>query len=221
MATIGRQLTAPEAGWKRYDNLEPAITYAGAGWWDDTGYSPFQGSRKVNSASAPDVSIRFNFTGSKLRIIGALSTNWSKELRIDIDGAAERFTELSDIVLGQTLNYEKTGLGSGEHSAILTSAASGYWGLDAIDLDEEGELKPYAPIIPDSNSRALLRVTMVDSSERDYQLTSAEIEPFVQWFNLHTDLDTTGYMLTKKVGSKASKEYLSFHKIISFEIIEL
>lgn len=67
---------------------------------------------------------------------------------------------------------------------------------------------------------ALLRVTMLDSSERDYQLSTTEIDGFISWYMKHTSTDTTGYMLTKKVGTEISKEYLTLDKIISFEVLE-
>lgn len=55
---------------------------------------------------------------------------------------------------------------------------------------------------------------MSDSSEREYKLSTAEIDGFVNWFNHY---DTKSYMLNKAAG----KEYLAFDKIISFEIIPL
>lgn len=80
---------------------------------------------------------------------------------------------------------------------------------------------PTAPTPPAPTGNVLLRVIMSDSSERDYQLPTAEIDAFVNWFMKHTSTDTAGYMLTKKVGTQSSKEYLTFDKIISFEVLEL
>ncbi|KPU43036.1 hypothetical protein OXPF_34680 [Oxobacter pfennigii] len=31
-ATIGQQLTSPEAGWRRYDDTDSRIQYIGTGW---------------------------------------------------------------------------------------------------------------------------------------------------------------------------------------------
>jgi hypothetical protein len=58
---------------------------------------------------------------------------------------------------------------------------------------------------------------MNDSSEREYKLSTAEINGFVNWFNHYTSTDSKSYMLNKTAG----KEYLAFEKIISFEVIPL
>jgi hypothetical protein len=56
--------------------------------------------------------------------------------------------------------------------------------LDAVDIDDNGELKPYNPT-PSGSDQAFLRVTMIDSSERDYQLTTTEIGGFINWIKSH------------------------------------
>ena len=144
MATVGDILTAPEAGWKRYDDKDASVSYIGDGWSSDTRYTPYNGSRSLNSASTENTSIRFNFTGTRLRIICVTSTNWSDKLKISIDNVEETFSEYGPVVQGQVLNYEKTNLEDKEHSVIITNLGAIYWGLDAIDIDEKGELKVYA-----------------------------------------------------------------------------
>lgn len=70
-----------------------------------------------------------------------------------------------------------------------------------------------------SSGHGLLRITMNDSSEREYKLSVSEINHFVTWFNRTVGTGTTGYVFNKAVQN--SKEYLSFEKIISFEVIPL
>jgi len=65
----------------------------------------------------------------------------------------------------------------------------------------------------------LLRVTLIDSSDHDYQLSADEIAAFVKWYNGHASTDTHAYGLSKKIGTQASTEYVAFEKIISFEVI--
>lgn len=72
------------------------------------------------------------------------------------------------------------------------------------------------PSEPSGN--ALLRVTMIDSSEREYKLPMAEITDFVNWYDRGIGTGTTVYALNKMTGSK---EYLAFDKIISFEVTEI
>ncbi|MDR1702741.1 MAG: hypothetical protein LBR56_08180 [Sporomusaceae bacterium] len=66
---------------------------------------------------------------------------------------------------------------------------------------------------------ALLRVTMLDSSEREYMLPLNEINAFIAWFNSHVHVSPSpapSYMLNKMTPN--TTEYLVFNKIISFEI---
>lgn len=220
MALVGNQLTTSENGWKRFDNLDSNISYVGAGWFNDPTYSPSNGSRRVNVATTPDFSIRFNFMGDKIRIIGVLSSNWSNNLQIGIDGTTESFSQHATVVTGQVLNYEKLNLEDKEHSVVITNKGNGYWGLDAVDIDENGELRPFVPVIPAQVRDILLRVTMLDSSERDYQLSDDEVAGFIKWFNTYTTTAPSSYKLVKKIGSQESGEYLVFNKIISFEVIK-
>ncbi len=71
------------------------------------------------------------------------------------------------------------------------------------------------------DGQGLLWVTMIDSSEREYQLSSTEIAGFVNWHQNHSSTDTASCMLNKKNGLQSSKDYLAFEKIICFEVIPL
>jgi hypothetical protein len=70
-------------------------------------------------------------------------------------------------------------------------------------------------------AKVLLRITMNDSSEREYQATSSEADKFIAWCNRTVDTGTAYYVFDKVVGSQTSKEYLFFEKIISFEVFKL
>ncbi|MBP2632045.1 MAG: hypothetical protein H6Q70_2673 [Firmicutes bacterium] len=215
MATVGQQLTVPEAGWKRYDDTDANIKYIGDKWEFLTGGGTYLQTHH-RTAKAND-KVTFNFTGPKIRIIGAYNTQDSASIEITIDEVSYTYSDYSTSWTEQVLVFEKTDLGVGEHCVTITNLQdSKYFTLDAFDIDETGELKPY--VEPKNN---LLRVTMLDSSERDYQLSTTEIDGFVNWFNSHTSTNTTSYMLNKKVGTQNSKEYLTFDKIISFEVMEL
>lgn len=213
MAIVGQQLVAPETGWQRIDDNDLNVTYSGSGWRSNSSDSPFGGSKMISSSL--DAVITFNFTGTKLRLIGALSTNWSNVLQIEIDDIVETFTQHSSNVIGQVLNYEKLNLSDLEHFVKITNKSNGYMGLDAIDIDDTGTLKPYVPIVVASN--ALLRVTMLDSSEREYRLPTNEIDGFVNWYTRTIGTGISCYALNDIVDN--SKEYLSFEKIISFKVI--
>lgn len=102
-----------------------------------------------------------------------------------------------------------------------------YYVVTAITADgesansNEASATPTAIETPGENGQGLLRVTMTDSSEREYKLTNGEIDGFINWFNNHTSGDPASYMLNKSTGLRTSKEYLAFDKIISFEVSEI
>lgn len=109
----------------------------------------------------------------------------------------------------------------------VTNGTTYYYVVTAITANgesgnsNEASATPHATDTPPNPTTGLLRVTVIDSSERDYQLSTEDIDAFVNWFMNHTSADTTGHMLIKKVGTQSSKEYLAFDKIISFEVIPL
>jgi hypothetical protein len=114
-------------------------------------------------------------------------------------------------------------------SYLDTTVANGttyYYVVTAVDSSgnesansNEASATPVAAQAP--TGQALLRVTMIDSSEREYQLSTAEIDSFITWYTRTIGTGTTCYVLNKKIGLQNSKEYLSFDKIISFEVIPL
>ncbi|MBP2631260.1 MAG: hypothetical protein H6Q70_1888 [Firmicutes bacterium] len=137
-----------------------------------------------------------------------------------VDGATS-YTVKRSTTSGGT--YETIASGVTDTNYVDTSVTNGttyYYVVVAVNDKGESNNSNEASATPVDNSKFLLRVTMLDSSERDYQLSATEIDGFINWYMKHTSTDTTGYILTKKVGTEVSKEYLTLDKIISFEVIE-
>ncbi len=65
----------------------------------------------------------------------------------------------------------------------------------------------------------LLRVTMLDSSERIYNLTPEEVEGFIAWFKRPLNTGESCFAISDAV--EGGKEYLAFDKIISFKVWSL
>lgn len=312
MAKIGEPLTAPEAGWKRYDDKESTITYTGFHYVVDS--MLYNGGYFTSNLAGS--SIKFNFTGTKLRLIGVLDINRSTSISVFIDGVKRNdFSQYSATRVYRSLDFDISDLADQEHCVIIINNATGNYGayyvFDVIDIESTGTLKTYNPDIisiplsptnlaatagisqitlswtavtgvtgynvkrsttaggaytaiatkvngttyidntvtngityyyvvtaidgsgnesansneasatlvaaPVETGTALLQVTMSDSSEHEYKLSTAEIDGFVNWFNHYISTDTKSYMLNKTAG----KEYLAFDKIISFEVIPL
>jgi hypothetical protein len=305
MATVGDILTAPEVGWKRYDDNDPNLKYSGSfhHYANTVGSIAYGGTY----TQGDKISCRFNFRGTKLRLIGVNpSTGYTPDGAITIDGVQVAIFNQKGVGDNHFnfINADIQGLLNKEHTVVIT-CGSAVLGIDAIDIDEDGELRPYTPISSPTNLTAiegdsqvtlswnavegaagynvkrstaaggpyttiatkvtgttyadkavtngityyyvvtagdgsgnesansneasatpqapsghgLLRITMNDSSEREYRLSTGEIESFIKWYDRTVGTGNTCYSFDDIVD--LSKEYLSFDKIISFKVIPL
>lgn len=107
----------------------------------------------------------------------------------------------------------------------LTNGTTYYYVVTAITANgesgpsNEASATPKANTTPGDNEQSLLRVIMIDSSEREYWLSKSEIDGFVNWYNHHVAADAMSYAINDSVD--LSKEYLSFDKIISFKVVSV
>lgn len=145
MATIGLPLTAPETGWNRFDDTLAQFSYD-VGWSNTSSETCYNGSRRYTTSA--NMSVKFNFIGSKLRIIGYTSTalSLSTNTEVIIDGDTNVVTQMSYTGGGnQGLWFEITGLENKEHIVVIKKIDAGkYIYFDAIDIDESGSLLPYS-----------------------------------------------------------------------------
>ncbi|MET3505644.1 discoidin domain-containing protein [Halalkalibacter oceani] len=141
-AQVGDQLTAPEEGWKRYDDTHPAIRYEGD-WirWDLTGVY-----NNIFHYTSDEVGeVHFSFYGDKIRYIGRIwSSHYSDGLEAYIDGVlVSSFSQLGEANTEQVLNFEKTGLDLGKHNVVVKRASTSdtaNFMIDAIDIGDNGRL---------------------------------------------------------------------------------
>lgn len=119
--------------------------------------------------------------------------------------------------------YEIVASNISTNSYVDTDVVNGttyYYVVTAVNPDgesansNEASATPVSAPIPTGN--ALLRVTMIDSSEREYKLPMSDINGFINWLDSHSSGDSLSYRLSTAFDSK---EYLLFDKIISFEVI--
>lgn len=144
MAEIGKQLLAPESGWARYDGADSNIELVGSGWNLQSNVNYYKSTQNYNNIKGDCA--RFNFIGTKLRVIAMMGTNNAKDVVIKIDGEVKgSFDTYTSLVNGiyQALVYEITVLSNKEHYVELTNNTTDYFRFDAIDIDDSGTLKPY------------------------------------------------------------------------------
>ncbi|HID0767957.1 TPA: cell adhesion protein [Clostridium botulinum] len=143
MATIGEQLLQPESGWKRYDDSDNNISYVGDGWEreNNSHYSKIVGDK-----------ICFNLVGSKIRILVFTNNSHSKDVKIKINNIVYSYVEYINPITPASLVlvFEKEMPSFREYSVEIyierkTDSQYGWFGLDSIDIDESGILKPYNP----------------------------------------------------------------------------
>lgn len=139
---VGDVLKEPESGWKRFDDRDPNILYQGNWIKNENITTHYRGTFHNKPSSSGDDSIikaLFDFSGTKIRIIAFMTTGSYDVGTIKIDDEAFNFSYIKGTPTAQCLVFEKTGLDSGVHKVELSGR---YINLDAIDIDDTGELIP-------------------------------------------------------------------------------
>lgn len=145
MATVGAALTAPETGWRRLNDRDQNISYIGT-WTQGVATGGWNADQTYTSTL--NDKIRFNFTGTSLRIIGTINNNRSTSIGVYIDDVYKGdINQYAATVLAQALDFDITGLENKEHYVeIINNATGGYgnfYSLDAIDIGATNYLRPY------------------------------------------------------------------------------
>ncbi|TKH13561.1 hypothetical protein FC694_19320 [Bacillus wiedmannii] len=139
---VGDVLKKPELGWKRFDDTDSNIEYKGNWVASQISADCFNGTLhyKHSSQGTDPIAIEFYFKGTKLRLITLVNSLYDENLKITIDGVTEIFSSYkNDESAAQILTYEKMGLSNSIHTVRITGI---YANLDAIDIDDTGELIP-------------------------------------------------------------------------------
>ncbi|MGA4464350.1 hypothetical protein ACPA2L_16930 [Bacillus bombysepticus] len=142
---VGDVLKEPEPGWKRFDDTDKSFKYLGD-WWS-SGTTPEWYNNTFKFIQGGSGEVQFNFSGTKLRIIGCIHEpkHRSRDIKIIIDGKEEMYSEQGTQIQYQTLVYEKKDLVDGVHTVVIKSGTTSLYPLtfDAIDINDTGVLLPY------------------------------------------------------------------------------
>ncbi|NYS75919.1 hypothetical protein [Bacillus sp. BH32] len=143
-ATVGEVVTIPEVGWKRIDNIDTNIQYLGGNWTSDSDSTRqyYNNTCHNNLNTDKSAQIKFNFKGTKLRLICSVYENHSNKVAISIDGQVQYYSEsrVVDRAYGSVLCYEKLGLTDAVHEVTIKCENPGALSLDAIDIDDNGSM---------------------------------------------------------------------------------
>ncbi|WP_252246857.1 Ig-like domain-containing protein [Clostridium sp. ZBS4] len=151
-AKVGDKLIHPEKTWRRYDDTFTNIKYSSnikASEENGNYMSTYHGVYKTKLGET----IKFNFTGDKIRLIGLISSNYTHKIKIEIDGQEDYFdANLNSTKYNDTFSavmYSKENLSEGVHCVVIThieyieNLLTYDFRLDAIDIDENKELLSY------------------------------------------------------------------------------
>lgn len=220
-ATIGQEWTAPESGWQRINDNHPLISYEGSYSYindNSTTASYLQDTHMTTNIG--DI-VKFEFMGTKLRLVGAYVLNRSNSIQVYIDNVLiGTFSEYADSYgIGQRLVFEKTGLSNTRHSVKIVNQSNNsntYFSLDAVEFDESGSL--LAPLA----DRSLLTIYIQGGQIKEYDLSRAEIDAFISWYDTKdAGIGPGKYAFTKSWNNgpfKSRTEYVVFDKILAFDV---
>lgn len=161
MATLGATLAAPESGWKRVDNTDPAMRYM-VSWSPSTDGSAFMGT--LNLTSTFGSFFGFNFTGTGVRLIGLRSTSGNSIIDVYLDGAkVDTVTQYKATTVYKSLDFDKSGLEDKEHYIyfIHNNPAGGQFYVDSVDIMSTGTVKTYNPWVDPAKTKTSVATTKV------------------------------------------------------------
>lgn len=159
-AVVGNVLKKPEIGWKRYDDTNPLIIKNKMVFQSQPSRAYKNGQSQNNSIGTY---FKFDFIGTKFRIIDAPYQNRDKNTKVIIDGELVDYysSYTASTTHWQTLVYEKDGLANTKHTVLIEkSDDNSFLALDAIDvygkLLAPGEVPNVESITLDKNALELL-----------------------------------------------------------------
>lgn len=208
-ASIEQSLPNAESGWTRYKYDSKEITYYGGTWkYDSTWTLAYNSPYQLNGTG-----FKFNFVGTKFRLISALYHSSSKAITVKIDGVAvDIFSTYPEPASANDrsaplLSYEKTGLENKEHYVEFINNTDQYLlSIQAIDIDEGGILKPYSKQIDVEESNLLkfvaevgetIQLSVNDNLDKNTEMKWTSSAPSI------TTIDNQGKVTGVKPGNAA------------------
>ncbi|MEK4993261.1 fibronectin type III domain-containing protein [Paenibacillus sp. FSL H7-0918] len=136
-AGVGSKLSAPEAGWTRYNDNVKGVYYTGN--WVTPALPGYYGG-SIKSTATVGSKAMFRFYGTKIRIISdsSNSATHTSKAEIQIDGVKANFHINYTNEGYQYLVFEKVDLEPAVHEVVITCTEAKVTSLDAFDIDSSG-----------------------------------------------------------------------------------
>ena len=141
-----------------------------------------------------------------------------------VEGATSYNVKRSDSATGTYITIKTNETGTSFVDTGLTNGSTYYYKVSAVNSDGEGSESDYVTAIPQSQggNRAILKITMINGIEKEYDLSMTQINAFLDWYDGRAN--GTGkayYCINKTYNIKpflSRKDYIVFDKILDFEI---
>ncbi len=175
-----------------------------------SGYLPFDNSQQALPAPTNLIATANNsqVSLSWSTVIGATSYNVKRSTT-----AGGPYTTIASNITGATYADSNVSSGNTYYYVVTTVASSG----------ESSNSNEASANIAASNN-AILEVTMTNGTIKEYDMTGAELDSFLTWYDDRSNGTGKSYFtITKKYNIKpylSRKEYLPFDKILNFEVKE-
>jgi hypothetical protein len=126
-ANVGKVYTSPEAGWNRFDDTTPGVTYENLQPWNNSDTTNFvNGGALVDSATAigEKSKAQFKFNGTQFRLLiqcyATAGSGRNKNLDIYIDNKyIGRASAPQYLIVGHACYYESPVLSDGAHTVSI------------------------------------------------------------------------------------------------------
>lgn len=180
MATIGQQLLTPDPGYRRYDDNDSRFIYTGTwNYYTDSHATGYYNTTIHSGGAAIGNSVKFNFYGTKLRILPGIVAGRSNNITVKIDNVIIGTMDMTKAsgYTAQVLLFEVTNLSLGVHKVEVINNTTNTMDFDIIDIDDTGYL--VHPILNQVSS--LNNIKLGDCIPCRYTATNGSVGTFSEF----------------------------------------
>lgn len=152
-------------------------------------------------------------------------------------GGDSQISLLWDVINGATgYNIKRSMTPGGPYTAIATNVQTNsyldtevvngttyYYVVTAISVYGESDPSNEASATPQAQGKAILLIELTDGLQKEYELTKAEVDAFIAWYDNRDAGNGGPYYVVDKAFNlgpfQSRKDYIVFEKIQNFEVM--